>query len=222
MIEVDKSETIATIGRFISRKTSGDKNLAFLNYSTKEINFKIVYYGPGLSGKTVNLKNIYERTKSSKKGKLVTLATDKERTLFFDFFPLSLGRIKGYEVKFHLYTVSGQIFYSGSRKLVMKGVDGVVFVADSQKDRFDANIEMIYDMMSHLKFYNIDFNTLPYVLQLNKRDMPDILPVNVLLKHLRKRDEPVIEAVALKGEGVIETLKTISKLIMIQVKQKLT
>lgn len=195
--------------------------MAFLNYSTKEINFKVVYYGPGMSGKTVNIKSIFNKVKHGSKGKLVTLATDKERTLFFDFFPLSLGRVKGYEVKFHLYTVSGQIFYSSSRKLVMKGVDGVVFVADSQKGRFDANIEMIYDMMNHLKFYDIDFNTLPYVLQLNKRDLPDILPVNVLIKHLKKKDEPVIEAVALKGEGVIETLKTISKLIMAQVKQSL-
>jgi hypothetical protein len=194
--------------------------LAFLNYSTKEINFKVVYYGPGLSGKTVNLKCIYDKTKEDNKGKLVTLATEMDRTIFFDFFPLKLGKIKGFDVKFHLYTVSGQIYYTSTRKLVMKGVDGVIFVADSQKDRFDANVEMIYDMMDQLKNYNISFNTLPYVLQLNKRDMPDIVPVSQMIRHLRKKDEPVIEAIAIQGEGVIETLKTISRLIMTNIKQK--
>lgn len=194
--------------------------MAFLNYSTKEINFKVVYYGPGLSGKTVNLKCIYNKTKEDNKGKLVTLATEMDRTIFFDFFPLKLGKIKGFDVKFHLYTVSGQIYYTSTRKLVMKGVDGVVFVADSQKDRFDANVEMIYDMMDHLKNYNIDFNTLPYVLQLNKRDMPAIVPVSEMIRHLRRKNEPVIEAIAIQGEGVIETLKTISRLIMMNIKQK--
>jgi len=195
--------------------------LSFLNYSTREINFKIVYYGPGLSGKTTNIKTIYEKVKADNKGKLVSLATETERTLFFDFFPLDLGTIKGYKVKFHLYTVPGQIYYSSSRKLIMKGVDGIVFVADSQRERFEANIESMADMMSNLKDYNIDFETMPYVLQLNKRDLPNITPVNELLHELRKKDEPVVEAMALKGEGVVETLKTISKLIMIDVKQKL-
>jgi len=196
--------------------------LSFLNYSTKEINFKIVYYGPGLSGKTENLKSIYSKTKDSNKGKLVTLSTKTDRTLFFDFFPLNLGKIKDYIVKFHLYTVSGQIYYTSTRKLVMKGVDGVVFVADSHKDRFDANVEMIYDMQSHLKHYGIGFETLPYVLQLNKRDLPGALPVKLLVKHLRKKEEPVIEAVATQGKGVIGTLKTISKMIMVNMKQNLT
>lgn len=195
--------------------------MSFLNYSTREINFKIVYYGPGLSGKTTNIKTIYEKVKADNKGKLVSLATETERTLFFDFFPLDLGTIKGYKVKFHLYTVPGQIYYSSSRKLIMKGVDGIVFVADSQRERFEANIESMADMMSNLKDYNIDFETMPYVLQLNKRDLPNITPVNELLHELRKKDEPVVEAMALKGEGVVETLKTISKLIMIDVKQKL-
>jgi len=180
-----------------------------------------VYYGPGLSGKTTNIKTIYEKVKADNKGKLVSLATETERTLFFDFFPLDLGTIKGYKVKFHLYTVPGQIYYSSSRKLIMKGVDGIVFVADSQRERFEANIESMADMMSNLKDYNIDFETMPYVLQLNKRDLPNITPVNELLHELRKKDEPVVEAMALKGEGVVETLKTISKLIMIDVKQKL-
>jgi signal recognition particle receptor subunit beta len=195
--------------------------LSFLNYSTREINFKVVYYGPGLSGKTTNIKTIYDKVKSDNKGKLVSLATETERTLFFDFFPLDLGTIKGYKVKFHLYTVPGQIYYSSSRKLIMKGVDGIVFVADSQRERFEANIESLQDMLDNLKEYNIDFETLPYVLQLNKRDLPNITPANELIKTLRKKNEPVVEAMALKGDGVVETLKGISKLIMIDVKRKL-
>ena len=195
--------------------------MSFLNYSTREINFKVVYYGPGLSGKTTNIKTIYEKVKADNKGKLVSLATETERTLFFDFFPLDLGTIKGYKVKFHLYTVPGQIYYSSSRKLIMKGVDGIVFVADSQRERFEANIESLQDMMDNLKEYNIDFETMPYVLQLNKRDLPNITPANELIKALRKKNEPVVEAMALKGDGVVETLKGISKLIMIDVKRKL-
>jgi signal recognition particle receptor subunit beta len=195
--------------------------LSFLNYSTRDINFKVVYYGPGLSGKTTNIKTIYDKVKSDNKGKLVSLATETERTLFFDFFPLDLGTIKGYKVKFHLYTVPGQIYYSSSRKLIMKGVDGIVFVADSQRERFEANIESLQDMLDNLKEYNIDFETLPYVLQLNKRDLPNITPANELIKTLRKKNEPVVEAMALKGDGVVETLKGISKLIMIDVKRKL-
>lgn len=195
--------------------------MSFLNYSTREINFKIVYYGPGLSGKTTNIKTIYNKVKQDNKGKLVSLATETERTLFFDFFPLDLGSVKGYKVKFHLYTVPGQIYYSSSRKLIMKGVDGVVFVADSQRERFEANYESLNDMLQNLHEYNIDFETLPYVLQLNKRDLPNITPANELITALRKRDEPVIEAMALKGDGVVETLKAISKLIMVDVKKKL-
>ncbi len=195
--------------------------MSFLNYSTREINFKIVYYGPGLSGKTTNIKTIYEKVKKDNKGKLVSLATETERTLFFDFFPLDLGTVKGYKVKFHLYTVPGQIYYSSSRKLIMKGVDGIVFVADSQRERFEANFESLSDMLENLKDYNIDFESMPYILQLNKRDLPNITPANELIGALRKKEEPVIEAMALKGDGVVETLKGISKLIMIDVKRKL-
>jgi signal recognition particle receptor subunit beta len=195
--------------------------LSFLNYSTREINFKIVYYGPGLSGKTTNIKYIYEKIKKDNKGKLVSLATETERTLFFDFFPLDLGMIKGYKVKFHLYTVPGQIYYSSSRKLILKGVDGLVFVADSQRERFEANIESIADMVENLKEYKIDFPMLPYVLQLNKRDLPNITPADELIQALRKKDEPVVEAVALKGDGVVDTLKSISRLVMVEVKKKL-
>jgi signal recognition particle receptor subunit beta len=195
--------------------------LSFLNYSTREINFKIVYYGPGLSGKTTNIKSIYSKIKKDNKGKLVSLATETERTLFFDFFPLDLGSIKGYKVKFHLYTVPGQIYYSSSRKLILKGVDGIVFVADSQRERYEANIESISDMFQNLNEYNIEFEKLPYVLQLNKRDLPNVTPANELISVLRKRSEPVVEACALQGDGVVETLKCISKLIMIDVKKKL-
>ena len=195
--------------------------MSFLNYSTREINFKIVYYGPGLSGKTTNIKSIYEKIKKGNKGKLVSLATETERTLFFDFFPLDLGMIKGYKVKFHLYTVPGQIYYSSSRKLIIKGVDGLVFVADSQRERFEANIESISDMTENLRDYRIDFSSLPYALQLNKRDLANITPADELIEALRQKDEPVIEAVALKGEGVVDTLKSISKLVMVEVKRKL-
>ncbi len=195
--------------------------MSFLNYSTREINFKIVYYGPGLSGKTTNIKHIYEKIRSDNKGKLVSLATETERTLFFDFFPLDLGTIKGYKVKFHLYTVPGQIYYSSSRKLILKGVDGLVFVADSQRERFEANIESIEDMLENLKEYKIDFNTLPYVLQLNKRDLPNITPTDEMVAALGKKEEPMVEAIASLGDGVIDTLKAISKLVMIDVKKKL-
>ncbi len=195
--------------------------MSFLNYSTREINFKIVYYGPGLSGKTTNIKYIYEKIKKDNKGKLVSLATETERTLFFDFFPLDLGTIKDYKVRFHLYTVPGQIYYSASRKLILKGVDGLVFVADSQTERFEANLESLQDMLENLRDYKIEFATIPYVLQLNKRDLPNITPASELIGALRKKDEPVLEAVANRGDGVVETLKGISKLIMAEVKNKI-
>ena len=195
--------------------------MSFLNYSTKEINFKIVYYGPGLSGKTTNIKHIYNKIKKDNKGKMVSLATETERTLFFDFFPLDLGTIKGYKVKFHLYTVPGQIYYSSSRKLILKGVDGLVFVADSQRERFEANLESLDDMMENLIEYKIDFNTMPFVLQLNKRDLPNVTPIDEMISVLRKKNEPVLEAISMNGDGVIETLKSISKLVMIDVKKKL-
>ncbi|MFH2107117.1 MAG: GTPase domain-containing protein [Chrysiogenia bacterium] len=195
--------------------------MSFLNYSTREINFKIVYYGPGLSGKTTNIKYIYEKIKKDNKGKLVSLATETERTLFFDFFPLDLGTIKDYKVRFHLYTVPGQIYYSASRKLILKGVDGLVFVADSQTERYEANIESIQDMLENLRDYKIDFAAIPYVLQLNKRDLPNISPANELIGALRRKEEPVLEAVAYKGDGVVDTLKAISKLIMSEIKNKI-
>ncbi len=195
--------------------------MSFLNYSTKEINFKLVYYGPGLSGKTTNITYIYNKIKNDNKGKLVSLATESERTLFFDFFPLDFGVIRGYKVRFHLYTVPGQIYYSASRRLILKGVDGIVFVADSQRERFDANIESINDMLENMADYKIDFTAIPYILQLNKRDLPNVTPTSEMIRALRKKEEAVVEAVATKGEGVIDTLKLISKLIMSDMKNKL-
>ena len=180
-----------------------------------------MYYGPGLSGKTTNIKYIYEKVKNDNKGKLVSLATETERTLFFDFFPLDLGMIKDYKVRFHLYTVPGQIYYSASRKLILRGVDGLVFVADSQIERFEANIESMQDMLENLNDYKLDFATIPYILQLNKRDLPNVTPANELIAALRKKNEPVLEGVASRGEGVVETLKAISKLIMSEVKNKI-
>lgn len=195
--------------------------MSFLNYSTREINFKVVFYGPGLSGKTTNIKYVYNKIKSENKGKLVSLATETERTLFFDFFPLELGTIRDYKVRFHLYTVPGQIYYSASRKLILKGVDGLVFVADSQRERFEANIESINDMLENMQEYKISFETIPYILQLNKRDLPNVMPTGDMIRELRKKGEPVLEAVALKGVGVVDTLKAISRLIMRDVKKKL-
>lgn len=195
--------------------------MSFLNYSTKEINFKIVYYGPGLSGKTTNIKYIYSKIRKNNKGKLVSLATETERTLFFDFVPFDLGTIKGYKVKIHLYTVPGQIYYSSSRKLILKGVDGIIFVADSQNERYEANLESFSDMLNNLRDYNISFKNLPYILQLNKRDLPNVTPIDELVRALRKKEEPVIESIALQGAGVIETLKKVSKMVMMNVRTKL-
>ena len=195
--------------------------MSFLNYSTREINFKVVFYGPGLSGKTTNIKYVYNKIKNENKGKLVSLATETERTLFFDFFPLELGTIRDYKVRFHLYTVPGQIYYSASRKLIIKGVDGLVFVADSQRERFEANIESINDMLENMREYKISFETMPYILQLNKRDLPNVMPAGEMIRELRKKGEPVLEAVAIKGVGVVDTLKAISRLIMRDMKTKL-
>lgn len=195
--------------------------MSYLNYSTREISFKIVYFGPGLCGKTTNIKIIYDKVKNDCKGKLVCMANETERTIFFDYFPLELGTVRGYKVRFHLYATPGQIYYSSSRKLIMNGVDGVVFVADSQKERLDANIESLNDLFYILREHQTDFQTLPYVLQLNKRDLPNGLTANEMIERLRKKDEPIIEAVALKGDGVVETLKAISRLVMADVKRKL-
>ena len=186
--------------------------MSFINFAAKEINCKLVYYGAGLGGKTTNLEKVYELTPN--KGKMISLATESDRTLFFDFLPLDHGTVRGFKTRFHLYTVPGQVFYDASRKLILRGVDGVVFVADSQPERMDANIESIENLEENLKEHGYDLMKIPYVLQLNKRDLPNVLSVEELAKELRRKDEPVIEAVAFKGPGVFETLKEISRLVL--------
>src|SRR3972149_6735206 len=175
--------------------------MALFNYTSREINAKIVYYGPGLSGKTTNIKCIYEKIVPEKKGKLITLPTYSDRTLFFDFFPLEAGEIKGYKMRFHLYTVPGQVFYNATRKLVLKGADGVVFVADSQDGMMDSNLESIYNLKKNLADHGININDFPVVLQYNKRDLPNVLPVEVLDKTLNSRGLPYFSASASTGEG---------------------
>src|ERR671914_1669864 len=165
--------------------------MTFINYASREINCKIVYYGPGLCGKTTNLQYIYDSTAAASKGKLISLATETDRTLFFDFMPLELGSVRGFKTRFHLYTVPGQVFYDASRKLILKGVDGVVFVADSQEERMDANIESLFNLELNLKQHGYDLTKDPYVLQLNKRDLPNVVSVQDLAAELRRRDEPV-------------------------------
>ena len=188
--------------------------MSFINYMAREINCKIVYYGPGLCGKTTNLQYIYDKTNPTAKGKLISLATETDRTLFFDFLPLELGTVRGFKTRFHLYTVPGQVFYDASRKLILKGVDGVIFVADSQVERMDANVEAIENLETNLKAQGYDLKTIPYVLQLNKRDLPNVETVDEMKRLLMKKNEPVFEAVAAKGPGVFETLKGVAKLVL--------
>jgi signal recognition particle receptor subunit beta len=192
--------------------------LSFINFAAREINCKIVYYGAGLGGKTTNLQVIYQKTADQQKGKMISLATETERTLFFDFLPLDLGSVRGFKTRIHLYTVPGQVFYDASRKLILRGVDGIVFVADSQEQRMDANVEALENLMSNLKEHGYDFNKIPYVLQLNKRDLPNILPIDLLSTELRKKNEPLVEAVAFQGVGVFETLKEIAKQVLTELK----
>src|SRR4051794_32335495 len=193
--------------------------MSFINYSSREINCKIVYYGPGLCGKTTNLQFIYANTNQQAKGKMISLATETERTLFFDFLPLSLGEIRGFKTRFHLYTVPGQVFYDASRKLILKGVDGVVFVADSQIERMEANIESVENLRTNLQEQGYDLDKVPYVVQYNKRDLPNAAPMDELQNLLNPKRVPHFEAVAPKGEGVYETLKSIAKLILTELKK---
>ena len=194
--------------------------MTFINYAAREINCKIVYYGPGLGGKTTNIQFIYDKTGNGAKGKLISLATETERTLFFDFLPIELGTIRGFKTRFHLYTVPGQVFYDASRKLILKGVDGVVFVADSQEPRMDANVESIRNLRENLRDHGYSLDKVPYVLQLNKRDLPTALSVQDLVKALRIKGEPVYEAVAPKGIGVFETLKAVVKNVLVDLKNR--
>ncbi|MBE9528750.1 MAG: GTPase domain-containing protein [Proteobacteria bacterium] len=193
--------------------------MSFINYSSREINCKIVYYGPGLCGKTTNLQVIYKKTRPEAKGKMITLATETERTLFFDFLPLALGDIKGFKTRFHLYTVPGQIFYDASRKLILKGVDGIVYVADSQVERMDANIESFDNMKINLEEQGYSLANIPYVIQYNKRDLPSAVPVEELRKVLNTDGVPDFESIAMDSIGVFESLKAIVKLVLIELKK---
>ena len=193
--------------------------MTFINYASREINCKIVYYGPGLGGKTTNLQYVYDKTAPNAKGKMISLATETDRTLFFDFLPLELGSVRGFKTRFHLYTVPGQVFYDASRKLILKGVDGIIFVADSQIERMDANIESVSNLEQNLGIQGYDLMKIPYALQLNKRDLPNVVPVDEMKRELVRKGEPVLEAVASTGVGVFDTLKAVAKQVLIELKK---
>jgi signal recognition particle receptor subunit beta len=193
--------------------------MSFINYSSREINCKIVYYGPGLCGKTTNLQYVYAKTNPEAKGKMISLATETERTLFFDFLPLSLGEIRGFKTRFHLYTVPGQVFYDASRKLILKGVDGVVFVADSQIERMEANLESVENLRVNLAEQGYDLAKVPYVVQYNKRDLPNIATVEELHRLINPKNVPEFQAVAPTGVGVFDTLKAVAKLVLTELKK---
>ncbi|MGB9749390.1 MAG: GTP-binding protein [Caldisericia bacterium] len=188
--------------------------MALINYSTKEITFKIVYYGPAMSGKTTNLKFIYDKLPTELKGKFTSIATQDERTLFFDFLPLDLGNIKGYTIKLSLYTVPGQAIYSLTRKTILRATDGIIFVADSQKVVFEKNIESLKDMVENMKEYGLSIENTPIILQYNKRDLVDIISIEELNNSLNFNSFPYFEAIAVQGIGVMESLKLISKLVI--------
>ncbi len=195
--------------------------MSFINYANKEINCKIVYCGPGLSGKTTNITQIYRAANPNLRGKLLTLNTEMDRTLFFDFLPLELGKVAGFNIRFHLYTVPGQVFYEASRRLILKGADGVIFVADSQTERMDANFESLRDLKETLEVYGIDLDGLPYALQLNKRDLEDIHNKPFLEEQLRVKEEIVFEAVATENNGVRETLTNVARQVLRLLKEEM-
>ena len=190
--------------------------MSFINFAAREINCKIVYYGAGLGGKTTNLQHIFQKTAEQQKGKMISLATETERTLFFDFLPLDLGSVRGFKTRIHLYTVPGQVFYDASRKLILRGVDGIVFVADSQQERMDANAEALDNLMANLKEHGYDFNKIPYVLQLNKRDLPNAAPVDYMefLLNNREVQVPSFVSTAHLCEGVFESLNMITRMLL--------
>jgi len=192
--------------------------VSLINYASQEISCKVVYYGPGLGGKTTNIRYVYNKLRPEAKGKFISLATEMDRTLFFDFLPLDLGTIKGFRVRFHLYTVPGQVYYDASRKLILRGVDGVVFVADSAVHRLDANVESMYNMHENLAEHGLVLSDVPFALQYNKRDIQDVVDIQDLQDELNPSRYPSFEAVAAQGVGVFDTLKSVSK----QVLRKLT
>lgn len=188
--------------------------MAVINYSKKEISAKIVYYGPSLCGKTTNIQSIYASLKPEQKGKLVSLATEADRTLFFDFLPIEIANIRGFKTRLHFYTVPGQVYYNSTRRAVLTGVDGVVFVADSQRDKMEENIESLNNLEENLNYYGKSIKTLPLVFQYNKRDLPDVAPVSEMEQILNPYGYPFFEAVATTGEGVLETLTRITKMVL--------
>ncbi|MBI4043100.1 MAG: gliding-motility protein MglA [Deltaproteobacteria bacterium] len=194
--------------------------MTFINYASREINCKIVYCGPALSGKTTNLKCVYNKTAPEARGKILSLTRSPERTIFFDFLPLSFGKIRGFNTRFHLYTLPGQLFYESGQELILRGVDGIIFVADSQVHRFEANQESMHFLHKALQVEGLDLDALPSVLQFNKRDLENSAPASELsrvLNPLKKAQE--FEAIAIKGIGVFETLKAVSKLILKELQQ---
>jgi signal recognition particle receptor subunit beta len=185
-----------------------------INFARKEVNCKIVYYGPGLSGKTTNLEIVHQKAPSNRKGELTSIATEGDRTLFFDFMPLDLGKVGGMNTKFQLYTVPGQVYYNATRKLVLQGADGVIFVADSQKDQLEQNKESLENLKDNLAEQGIDIATIPLVIQYNKRDLPDIMDIETMQKEVNIYGAPYYEAVATEGQGVFPTLKKLSGLVL--------
>ncbi len=188
--------------------------MSMINYASREISCKIVYYGTGLGGKTTNLEYIYSRVNPDMKGKMISLATETERTLFFDFLPIDLGEVRGFKTRFHLYTVPGQVYYNASRRLILKGVDGLVFVADSQATRAEANIESMHNLYDNLETYGYDLETIPFAIQYNKRDMPNVLSPEELRAQINPVSVPDFEGIAIEGKGVFETLSCVSKLVI--------
>lgn len=193
--------------------------MSLINYMKREINCKLVYYGPGLGGKTTNLQFIYEQTNPDAKGQMISLATETERTLYFDFLALSLGEIRGFKTRFHLYTVPGQVFYDASRKVILKGVDGIIFVADSQVDRIDANLESFDNMKANLIEHGYSLEKVPHVIQYNKRDLPNTMPVGEMRELLNRENAPDFEANAKTGVGVFDTLKKAAKQVLTELKK---
>jgi signal recognition particle receptor subunit beta len=194
--------------------------MASINYASKEISCKIVFYGPGLSGKTTNLQYVHLKIPAQSRGELISLATDQDRTLYFDFLPLDIGKIHGFSTKFQLYTVPGQVYYNATRKLVLRGVDGLVFVADSQRSKMDENLESLQNLADNLGEYEYSMDKIPLVFQYNKRDLSTLNSVEELERTLNPKGHPHFESVATKGVGVFDTLKCISKLVLDQAKRK--
>jgi signal recognition particle receptor subunit beta len=188
--------------------------MALINYATREINVKIVYYGPGLGGKTTNLRWIYGKLDQNTKGKMITLATEMDRTLFFDFLPVDLGRVRGFRTRFHLYTVPGQVFYNASRRIILRGADGIIFVADSQRERREDNTDSLENLRNNLATFNLRLSDTPYVMQYNKRDLPNLMTVAEMEGLLNPERVPYFESVATQGIGIFETLKEIAKTVI--------